>query len=104
MHRYARLYSGDLIDSADTVLYPAILSNEKSGGAASFSIKFRDETYNALNLYVFLLWEQSFIFSANPEFKENGSARNPFIKGLQIAWNSRFPFKVISWQKINFMN
>ena len=55
MHRHARRYSGDLIDSADTVLYPVILSNEKSGGAASFLIKFRDETYNALNLYVFLL-------------------------------------------------
>jgi hypothetical protein len=36
MHRHARRYSGDLIDSADTVLYPAILNNEKSGGAASF--------------------------------------------------------------------
>ena len=36
MPRHARRYSGDLTDSADTVRSPAILSNEKSGGAASF--------------------------------------------------------------------
>ncbi len=36
MHRHAKLYSGDLIESADAVPYSAILRNEKSGGAASF--------------------------------------------------------------------
>ena len=48
MHRHARLNSGDLI-SAEVALYSAILRNEKSGGAASFLIKFRQETYNTLS-------------------------------------------------------
>ena len=49
MQRHARLNSGDLIDSADAALYSAIFLNEKSGGAASFLIKFRQETYNTLS-------------------------------------------------------
>lgn len=50
MHRHAKLNSGDLIYSADAALCSAIFRNEKSGGAASFLIKFRQETYNTLSL------------------------------------------------------